>query len=121
MVTFEQIHQAIPALSAEQRRMLYEYLALKVANDSKAVAEPADHSLDVAWLTVNQSLYRGHWVALKEGTLIAHSPDFQEFARAVKSSGVVSPLIHHIPPDPSEPQVGAWDILLSESHAASIH
>jgi hypothetical protein len=70
------------------------------------------------WLAANADKYRGQWVALKDGILIAHSSDGQAFVNAVQDAGVVCPLVLLIPPAQDPAQIGSWDLILPNDHAA---
>jgi uncharacterized protein UPF0175/uncharacterized protein DUF5678 len=78
---------------------------------------PTSREINDKWLEANADKYRGQWVALKDGTLIAHSSDGKAFVKAVKDSGVVCPLLLLILLPQERPQIGSWDLILPNDHA----
>lgn len=125
-LSYEQIHSALPKLGSPDQRRLFDELAqmLGVASrgaESSAVvvAPPTSREANNKWLEANADNYRGQWVALKNGVLIAHSLDGKAFVKAMKDSGVVCPFLLHIPFRNNLPQIGSWDLILPDDHAAS--
>ncbi len=103
-LTYEQIYSALPNLGPAERHWLCKALAhmLGVAvneTDPAAVAVGSltSRELNDQWLAANEDNYRGQWVALKDGALIAHSSDGKAFVKAVKDSGVDCPFLLLIP------------------------
>jgi hypothetical protein len=123
-LTYEQIYSALPNLGPAERRRLFAALAqmLGVAVNETAPAAVAAGSLtsrelNDQWLAANEDNYRGQWVALKDGVLIAHSSDGKAFVKAVKDSGVDCPFLLFIPLPKDAPQIGSWDLLLPNDNA----
>lgn len=73
--------------------------------------------LNDQWLAANADNYRGQWVALKDGVLIAHSSNGKAFVKAVKDSGVDCPFLLLIPLPKDSPQIGSWDLRLPNDSA----
>ncbi len=124
-LTYEQIQSALPNLASNDQRRLFDALAriLGVGGGSglpAVVAEsPVSRDVNEKWLEANADKYRGQWVALKDGDLIAHSADGRAFVKAVRDSGVTCPFLLLIPPQNGFPQIGSWDLLISNENAAS--
>jgi hypothetical protein len=120
-LTYEQIYSALPNLGSAERHRLFEALAhmLGVAvneTDPAAVAVGSltSRELNDQWLAANADNYRGQWVALKDGVLIAHSSDGKAFVKAVKDSGVDCPFLLLIPLPKDSPQIANLKNLLKE-------
>jgi hypothetical protein len=58
------------------QRVLAPAVSRTVPRDEKD--SPSDPMLDVDWIRQNWRNYRGQWVALLEGDLLAHSPSLDE-------------------------------------------
>ena len=54
-----------------------------------------DRSEEYAWIAANRDSYRGRWVAVDGGQLVAEAPTFAELQRCLKSLSIV-PLVHRI-------------------------
>ncbi|MGH9940030.1 MAG: DUF5678 domain-containing protein [Blastocatellia bacterium] len=125
-LTYEQIHSALLNLGPNDQRRLFDELARMLgvaggASESSAVVveSPTSRDTNDRWLETNADLYRGQWVALKDGDLIAHSSDGKAFVKAVQDSGIECPLLLLIPPRNGSPQIGSWDLILPNENIAS--
>lgn len=124
-LTYEQIHNALPNLGPNDQRRLFDALAkaLGVGGGPKpsavVVESPTSRDVNEKWLETHADQYRGQWIALKDGDLIAHSSDGQAFVKAVQDSSVACPLLLLIPPRNGTPQIGSWDLILPNENAAS--
>jgi hypothetical protein len=58
------------------KRVLSPAVSRAVPRDEKDLG--SDPMLDVSWIRQNWKDYRGQWVALLEGKLLAHSPSLDE-------------------------------------------
>jgi hypothetical protein len=117
-LSYEQIQGAIVQLPLyEQQRLLNELgerlagahpVGIPMTNGQQSDFDwPAPEPND-DWLIQNADKYRGQWVALYNGELIAHGNDSQVFAQAVKASGVQVPLIVFIEPPSAAPEFIGW-------------
>ncbi len=58
------------------------------------------------WIKENKHKYPGHYVALKDGVLVAVGRTIKEAHLASKANGVDNPLLHYIFPKGYEPWAG---------------
>jgi len=56
----------------------------------------ADRTLEFGWIVANRDAYRGRWVAIQGGELVADAPSFAELQSRIKNLEGV-PLVHRIP------------------------
>jgi hypothetical protein len=56
----------------------------------------ADRTLEFGWIVANRDAYRGRWVAIQGGDLVADAPSFAELQSLIKNLEGV-PLVHRIP------------------------
>ncbi len=56
----------------------------------------ADRTLEFGWIVANRDAYRGRWVAIQGGELVADAPSFTELQSRIKNIKGV-PLVHRIP------------------------
>lgn len=76
--------------------------ANRVLNPTRVVAVPArdqhvDWKKEYDWLRRNRDEYRGKWVALVEGELIACSDSFDDVVRQARERDLkVTPLVHRV-------------------------
>ena len=117
-LSYEQIHGAIVQLPLYEQQRLLSELWERLANLTSDWNRPVDGQRPDAarpdpkpnddWLARNADQYRGQWVALHNGELIAHGNDSKAFAQAVKASGVRVPLIVFIEPPSTAPEFTGW-------------
>lgn len=123
-LTYEQIQSALPNLGPKDQRQLFDALTRmlgvgKGPEPSRTIVESAtSRGVNEKWLEANAERYRGQWIALKDGDLIAHSSDGQAFVKAVQDSGVQCPFLLLIPSQNGFPQIGSWDLILPNENAA---
>ena len=60
------------------------------------------------WLKAHKEEYRGQWVALHNGVLIAHGTDREEVVRTVHQAAIKMPLILFIELADALPFAGLW-------------
>ena len=77
-------------------------------DDSPPVAsEQINHRLaEQAWLTVHGHEYRGQWVALDGGRLVAHGPKAVPVRDDARSQGIECPFVVRVPLDFGGPSAG---------------
>lgn len=114
-LSYEQIQGAIVQLPLYEQQRLLNELGERLAGASPVGIPPNDADFawpapepNDDWLAQNADKYRGQWVALHNGELIAHGNDSQAFAQAVKASGVEVPLIVFIEPPSAAPEFVGW-------------
>lgn len=56
----------------------------------------ADRTLEFEWVVANRDAYRGRWVAIQGGELVADASSFAELQSRIKNVEGV-PLVHRIP------------------------
>ena len=56
----------------------------------------ADRTQEFGWIVANRDAYRGRWVAIQGGELVADAPSFAELQSRIKNLEGV-PLVHRIP------------------------
>jgi hypothetical protein len=56
----------------------------------------ADRTQEFEWIVANRDAYRGRWVAIQGGELVADAPSFAELQSRIKNLEGV-PLVHRIP------------------------
>lgn len=49
------------------------------------------------WLQAHRKSYRGQWVVLEQGRLIAHGDDGEALAKAARAQGIAEPFLAFIP------------------------
>ena len=56
-----------------------------------------DWASPMEWLRINREGYRGQWVGLDSGRLVAHGSDAFEVFAAVRAEGISLPFVTFIP------------------------
>ena len=56
----------------------------------------ADRTQEFGWIVANRDAYRGRWVAIQGGELVADAPSFTELRSRIENLQGV-PLVHRIP------------------------
>jgi hypothetical protein len=119
-LTYEQIADAIAELPQfdKQRllRILLDQLGLGDGQrngkqeDAAPLAEIElpDPRPNDQWLKDHKEEYRGQWVALHNGQLIAHGTDGEAVVKTVHQTNVKMPLILFIEPADALPFAGFW-------------
>jgi Family of unknown function (DUF5678) len=62
----------------------------------------ADWKSPMEWLRMNRERYRGQWVGLDGGRLVAHGSEASEVFAAVRAEGIPLPFITFIPEEAKE-------------------
>jgi hypothetical protein len=119
-LTYEQIASAIAELPRLDKQRLLDLLLSQLGSSSgkkdsnQAVApglaeiELPDPRPNDQWLKEHKEEYRGQWVALYNGELIAHGTDGEEVVKKVHQTNVKIPLILFIEPADALPFAGLW-------------
>ncbi|NOT64141.1 MAG: hypothetical protein HOP19_28330 [Acidobacteria bacterium] len=114
-LSYEQIQVGIVQLPlVEQQRLLAELkervsgFAPHITNGHSPKLEWPDPAPNDSWLALHADEYRGQWVALYQGKLIAHGNDSAALAQAVKASGAAIPLVVFIEPVTDAPAFEGW-------------
>jgi hypothetical protein len=107
--TLNEIKQQVMLLSEEDRRDLTAFLLAQAqanSNDGRQT-EPHDFSREMEWISQNRRSYRGQFVALKEGHLVAHGAKEREVWQAAVGAGVSSPFLAYVETE-AEETFGGW-------------
>ena len=114
-LSYEQIQGAIVQLPIDEQRRLFDELEKRLAqqgrpavNGSCSKIELPDPEPNDRWLEQNADQYRGQWVALENGELLAHGADGRAFVQAVKTSGAKIPLLLFIEEEGAFPEFMGW-------------
>lgn len=114
-LSYEQIQGAIVQLPIGEQRRLFNELEQRLAQQDSSVVngehlkiELPDPEPNDRWLEQNADQYRGQWVALENGELLAHGPDGRAFVQAVKASGAKIPLLLFIEEEGKFPEFIGW-------------
>src|SRR5574341_553257 len=107
-MTYDQLVGAVTGLPlADQQRLLrllasrleengvVEYGVETVANNSQPEPLAAPHPNQL-WLQANRDDYRGQWVVLYNGELVAHGADGIAAVGAARSKGIPEPFVAFI-------------------------
>ena len=114
-LTYETVLDQALALSPEDRARLINQLVAQGWNLSNGPSAPAtdmnpdaveylpprhpnvDWTSPMEWLRINRERYRGQWVGLDGGRLVAHGSEASEVFAAVRAEGIPLPFITFIP------------------------
>lgn len=117
-LTFEQVVNAIVEMSASEKARLLDLLSGQLVfngggrndwRDHVKLVEPIplpDPGPNQRWIEEHTDEYRGQWIALSDGQLIAHGADGIAVAKAADDSGSPIPLLFFIPPEDALPFAG---------------
>jgi Family of unknown function (DUF5678) len=117
-LTFEQVVNAIVEMPASEKARLLDLLSAQLTvngeerndeQDQVKLVEPIplpDPGPNRCWMEEHTEQYRGQWVALDNGQLIAHGADGIAVAKAADDSGAPIPLLVFIPPADALPFAG---------------
>ncbi|MFM9903198.1 MAG: DUF5678 domain-containing protein [Pyrinomonadaceae bacterium] len=89
------------------RRLTEPTPQVKPKSDAKKSEKKGYVSPDTIWIKENSHLYRGQYVAIKEGKFVAAGRTIKEADQAAKRIGVTDPLLHYIFPEDYVPW-GGW-------------
>jgi len=105
--TLNEIKQQVLRLTDEERVALAEFLTAQTRTDNGKQPEPRDFSREMQWITQNRETYRGQFVALSEGQLIAAGVQEREVWEQAKRAGVSVPFLAYIETK-AEETFGGW-------------
>lgn len=107
--TLNEIKQQVLRLTDEDRKALAEFLATQTegATENGKESEPRDFSREMEWIKENRESYRGQYVALIEGNLVASGAKEREVWAAAKHAGVGVPFLAYIETT-AEESFGGW-------------
>lgn len=106
-MNYDQLVGAVTGLPLADQQRLLKLLETRlkengiVEHDSEVVAEGA--AIHIAphpnqlWLQANRDNYRGQWVVLYNGELVAHGTDGIAAVQTARSKGIPEPFIAFIP------------------------
>jgi hypothetical protein len=107
--TLDEIKQQVMQLTAEDREALANFLA----DETKVSAEDGNRdgarlfSRDMEWIRQNRNSYRGRFVALKNGRLVASGTSERDVWQAATRAGVSGPFLAYIETN-AEETFGGW-------------
>jgi hypothetical protein len=107
--TLNEIKQQVLRLTDEDRKALSEFLATQTdgAAENGKQGEPRDFSREMEWIRQNRESYRGQFVALNEGQLVACGAKEREVWEAAKLAGASVPFLAYIETT-AEETFGGW-------------
>lgn len=89
------LHAAPPHLSDEPSLRRWRSL-LAPPRVTAAQRRDTDRRREYAWLRTHSLEYRGQWVALDDGCLVAAAPSLRELRERLKHCAARFPLVHHL-------------------------
>lgn len=119
-LTYETVLDKALALSPEDRARLINQLTAQEHSHANGPSAPvadinsnaveylppqhsnADWKSPIEWLRMNRERYRGQWVGLDGGRLVAHGSEASEVFAAVRAEGIPLPFIAFIPEEAKE-------------------
>ena len=107
--TLNEIKEQAMRLTDEDRKALADFLAAHTeeAAENGKQSEPRDFSREMEWIRQNRQSYRGQFVALNEGQLVASGAKEREVWEAAKDAGVSVPFLAYIETT-AEEAFGGW-------------
>lgn len=107
--TLSEIKQQAMLLTVEDRKALKDFLVAQIEAGAKDAnqTELRDFSREMEWIRQNRNSYRGQFVALTEGHLVAHGTTERDVWRAAGRDGVSAPFLAYIETE-SEETFGGW-------------
>lgn len=107
--TLNEIKQQVLLLTDEDRNALAHFLAAHTAaaSENGKQSEPRDFARELEWIRQNRRSYRGQFVALNEGQLVASGAKEREVWEAAKRAGVSVPFLAYIETT-AEEAFGDW-------------
>jgi Family of unknown function (DUF5678) len=107
--TLNEIKQQVLLLTDEDRKALAEFLVAHTedAAENGKRRDPPDFSREMEWIRQNRESYRGQFVALNEGQLVAAGAKEREVWEAAKHVGVSVPFLAYIETT-AEEAFGGW-------------
>jgi uncharacterized protein DUF5678 len=107
--TLNEIKQQVLLLTDEDRKALADFLAAHTEGTAENGKQSGlcDFSRDMEWIRQNRQSYRGQFVALNEGQLVASGAKEREVWEAAKHAGVSIPFLAYIETTVEE-TFGGW-------------
>jgi hypothetical protein len=105
--TLNDIKQQVLRLTDEDRKALADFLAAHSDAALENGKQPRDFSQEMEWIRQNRESYRGQFVALNEGQLVAAGAKEREVWEAAKRARVSVPFLAYIETT-AEETFGGW-------------
>ena len=107
--TLNEIKQQILLLTDEDRKALADFLVAQTvsAAENGKQTEPLEFSREMEWIRRNREAYRGQFVALNEGQLVACGAKEREVWQEASRSGVSVSFLAYIETSEEE-TFGGW-------------
>ena len=105
--TLKEIKQQVLRLTDEDRKALADFLAAHTEGAAENGEQPRDFSREMNWIKQNRESYRGQFVALNEGQLVASGVKEREVWEAAKQKGASVPFLAYIETI-AEETFGGW-------------
>jgi hypothetical protein len=107
--TLNEIKQQVMLLSEEDRKDLTAFLLaqIRAGANNGGQTDLRDFSREMEWIRQNRQSYRGQFVALKEGQLVAHGTKEREVWQAAACTGISNPFLAYIETE-TEESFGGW-------------
>lgn len=105
--TLNEIKQQVLLLTDEDRKALADFLVAHTEGAAENGKQPREFSCEMEWIRQNRESYRGQFVALNEGKLIASGAKEREVWAAAKQAGVSVPFLAYIETT-AEETFGGW-------------
>ena len=107
--TLNEIKQQVMLLTDEDRRALADFLVARGegAAENGKQSEPREFARELEWIRRNRESYRGQFVALNQGQLVASGAKEREVWEAAKHAGVSVPFLAYIE-TAAEETFGGW-------------
>lgn len=102
-----EIKQYVLQLSLHERLNLASFIEMQTKLDVQTKKPRHDFSLEMAWLKTHRQAYRGQFVALKDGQLIAHGNDERVVSQAADAAGISTPFFAYLETEEEE-SFGGW-------------
>jgi hypothetical protein len=105
--TLNEIKQQVLRLTDEDRKALADFLAAHSEAASENGKQSRDFSREMEWIKQNRESYRGQFVALNEGQLVAAGAKEREVWEAANRARVSVPFLAYIETT-AEETFGGW-------------
>lgn len=105
--TLNEIKEHVLRLTNEDRKALADFLSAHSEAASENGKQPRDFSREMEWIRQNRESYRGRFVALNEGRLVACGAKEREVWEAAKLAGASVPFLAYIETT-AEETFGGW-------------
>jgi hypothetical protein len=105
--TLNEIKEHVLRLTNEDRKALADFLSAHSEAAPENGKQPGDFSQEMEWIRQNRESYRGQFVALNEGQLVASGAKEREVWEAAKLAGASVPFLAYIE-TAAEETFGGW-------------